>query len=227
VALEPAFVSRLTHDLRVPFAAVRSALYLLERHGTQLDGVKEKKWIEAASSSLNSFERLLKGVDLYLHALTWVPTSNATCNLQEVVQAEIAAVQDQRHGFTMPLNWDNKVPPTQPIDGPLIALALRQLFDNAAKHSPAGHPPEVRLAATSSGWELAVINDGPAIPSHEEAQLFRPFFHSQSHRTDPGPGLGLAIARSAAEKTGCRLSHSRRAERTWFSLQFESLIRSS
>ena len=153
----------------------------------------EKKWIEAATGSLNSFERLLKGVDLYLHSLTCIPKTDATCNLRELVKAEIAFTQDQHRGIAVTLNWDENVPATQPIDGSLIALALRQLIDNAAKHAPAGQPPEIRLMAAQRGWELAVINDGPAIPPHEEPKLFSPFFHSQSHRSDPGTGLGLAI----------------------------------
>lgn len=222
VRLETAFVSRLTHDLRVPFAAVRSALYLLERHGQQVSGPREKKWIEAASTSLGSFERLLRAVDAHLQALNYVLPSSLSCDLHEVVRSNLALAHDEYPGREPLLKWDVRVARIQPVDGNMVATVVRQLLDNAVRLSPVGQKAELHVAGLPNGWELAVSNEGPAIPANEHARLFTPFFHSQSHLAEQGPGLGLSTAAIAAEKTGCKLSYERIGARSYFFLRYRS-----
>lgn len=217
-------MSRLTHDLRVPFAAVRSALYLLERHGSQISGPREKKWIEAAGSSLTSFEKLLRAVDAHVQTLSYVPPPHPSCDLHEIVKSALALAQDENPECKPILVWHDDVARSQPVDGNLVTAVVRQLLDNAIRHSPVGRAPEIRLHASANGWDLEVTNEGPPIPASEYPRLFTPFFHSQSHLSEQGPGLGLATARVAAEKARCRLTHSRRDSATVFCLQHTSGI---
>lgn len=222
VGLEPAFVSRLTHDLRVPFAAVRSALYLLERHGQQVSGPREKKWLEAAGTSLSSFERLLRAVDLHVQTLSYHPAPRPSCDLHEICKSAVVLAQDEHPSQAPVLQWDECVARVQPVDGNMLAASIRQLLDNAIRVSPLGQQPVLAVTSQPDGWEAAVINEGPAIPETEYAKLFTPFFHSQSHLAEQGPGLGLSTALLAAEKAGCSLSYERVGSRSRFCLRYQS-----
>jgi signal transduction histidine kinase len=80
---------------------------------------------------------------------------------------------------------------------------LRNLLDNAVRHSPEGG--RVRVEARSEGGtvHLSVLDDGPGVAPEERERVFEPFFRAASERTrDDGSGLGLAIVREIARVHG-------------------------
>jgi signal transduction histidine kinase len=90
---------------------------------------------------------------------------------------------------------------TVDADGELLRLALRQLIDNAAKHSPADSTIEV-VGAGNSAVEIAVKNSGSLIPDAEQRHVFDRFYRGLQARLVPGTGMGLAIVRQIAEAHG-------------------------
>jgi signal transduction histidine kinase len=79
-------------------------------------------------------------------------------------------------------------------DSAAIREALRNLVENAVKHTPAG--TRIRVEVRPDG-AVVVEDSGPGIPSELAAQLFEPF-----RKGDPskeGAGLGLTIVRRAVE----------------------------
>ncbi|NDW06574.1 ATP-binding protein [Jiella pacifica] len=90
-------------------------------------------------------------------------------------------------------------------NGTLLALALRNLVENAVNHSPPGGT--VRLSWTGRG--VAVEDEGPGMPENEIARATSRFFRGSNH-TPIGSGLGLAIVEICAEKLGGRLILGRR-----------------
>ena len=90
-------------------------------------------------------------------------------------------------------------------NGTLLALALRNLVENAVNHSPPGGT--VRLSWT--GNAIAVEDEGPGMLENEIARATSRFFRG-SNRTSIGSGLGLAIVEICAEKLGGRLILGRR-----------------
>ena len=86
-------------------------------------------------------------------------------------------------------------------DRDLLALALRQLLDNAVKYSPAASI--VRIGAVGNGAvEIVVHNDGPAIPEPEQRRIFERFYRGTGARHIPGSGMGLAIVQQIARSHG-------------------------
>lgn len=87
-------------------------------------------------------------------------------------------------------------------DGALLARALRNLGDNAARHARAA----VALTVTESDGvvHLAVDDDGPGIPAPERTKVFERFVRLDDARTRDagGTGLGLAIVHEVATAHG-------------------------
>lgn len=83
-----------------------------------------------------------------------------------------------------------------------LAIALRNLVDNALRYAGEGARIEVSLARTASGCALCVADDGPGVASELRAHLTARFVRGETD--GEGCGLGLSIvARVAA------LSHAR------------------
>ncbi len=80
----------------------------------------------------------------------------------------------------------------------LLERAITNLLDNAAKWSPPAATVRVRL----NGGELTVTDDGPGIAEEDLPHVFDRFYRSSAARTLPGSGLGLSIARRAADRHG-------------------------
>ena len=78
-----------------------------------------------------------------------------------------------------------------------IALAVRNLIENALKHTPRGTAIEVVLSRPA----MISINDrGPGIPAADHDRLFRRF--QRGTTTAPGTGLGLSIVREILRQHG-------------------------
>jgi two-component system osmolarity sensor histidine kinase EnvZ len=85
-----------------------------------------------------------------------------------------------------------------------LRRAITNLVDNAVKYG--GHA-ELRLAESTSGATIEVSDEGPGIPPADLERVQLPFERSSLSRGDahPGIGLGLSIARRAADQHGGRL----------------------
>jgi two-component system, OmpR family, sensor histidine kinase MprB len=85
---------------------------------------------------------------------------------------------------------------------PLIARAVTNLLENAAKWSPADRPVEVRVADGS----ITVRDHGPGIAKEDLPHVFDRFYRARNARRTPGSGLGLAIVKQVAEAHGGSVS---------------------
>ena len=95
--------------------------------------------------------------------------------------------------------------PLLEVDPTLIAQALANLLENAARHSPPG--AEILVEATRQPGpgdeiEIAVSDSGPGVPPDQRERIFELF-----HRGADGgrAGLGLAIAKAFTEAHGGRI----------------------
>ena len=90
---------------------------------------------------------------------------------------------------------------------------LRNLLDNAIRHSPSGGTVRVSVE-TKDKVVIAVEDDGPGVPEAEREHIFAPFHRSPAARADAhGAGLGLAIARELARSYGGDVALSRAPNR--------------
>jgi two-component system sensor histidine kinase KdpD len=97
--------------------------------------------------------------------------------------------------------------PSACIDRELIAMAFRQLLDNAMKYSKPGTQLVVEAKAAEGAIAISVIDEGPGIPEFEQTRIFERFYRSpQTRNRVPGTGMGLAIAREILRLHGGDIS---------------------
>ncbi|MCY1184123.1 Sensor protein QseC [compost metagenome] len=86
----------------------------------------------------------------------------------------------------------------------MLERALDNLLRNALRFNPQGLPIELKAERNGDKIVLSVRDHGPGVASEHLTQLGEPFFRAPN-QTAPGHGLGLAIARRAAERHGGNL----------------------
>ena len=85
--------------------------------------------------------------------------------------------------------------PMLQLDRTRMRLLLRNLLDNALRHSAdAAQPPQVLLAQTAEGAVQITVRDfGPGVPDDQLPHLAQPFYRPDTARTREGGGVGLGL----------------------------------
>jgi signal transduction histidine kinase len=103
------------------------------------------------------------------------------------------------------VQWDRDLP-TIVGDAPLIRQAVANYVSNAIKYAPGSG--EVTLEAALKGNEVifTVRDKGPGISTKDQLRLFEKFYRvkTRGNERTKGTGLGLALAKSIAERHGGR-----------------------
>ena len=81
---------------------------------------------------------------------------------------------------------------------------LRNLLENAVRHSPPGDKVSVTATTSSSVIVILVADSGPGVAAADRPRVFEPFWRGTDQQASgaPGSGLGLAIARQIARAHG-------------------------
>ena len=89
-----------------------------------------------------------------------------------------------------------------------IGQVLRNLVENAAKHTPHGTPITVRARQADQRVRIEVADQGPGIDPDELEQIFEKFARSRATTVcgAPGAGLGLYLARRIVRAHGSELT---------------------
>ncbi len=118
--------------------------------------------------------------------------------VEPLLNSAAAIAQDRQ------IHLQTSIPPNLPtIQADLKALreVINNLLDNALKYTPTGGSVWLlggiqRSPDFNPMQAIAILDNGPGIPSEDLAQLFKRHFRGvQAEGTLPGSGLGLAIAR--------------------------------
>jgi signal transduction histidine kinase len=89
-------------------------------------------------------------------------------------------------------------------DREMLTIIFQNLISNALKYAPRGTIRVLGEAQPDGSCLVRIKDEGPGIPPDKLAQLFTAFTRGQTYG-QPGVGLGLSIARQAADLIGARI----------------------
>lgn len=194
--VKTALLSSVSHDLRSPLAAIKTAVTGLLEPGDELGTEGRADLLVAIDEETDRLTRLVAD----LLDLSRIQGGALRPRKEWVDIAEIVTTVVDRLAPRLP---DHLLEMMAPDDLPLLPLdyirieqVLSNLIENAALYSPAGSPITISVCLENGGVGVRVRDRGTGIPLSERERIFEPFYRlPAAERTHPGSGLGLAISR--------------------------------
>lgn len=90
----------------------------------------------------------------------------------------------------------------QPV---MLATIIRNLLDNALRHTPRGGRIDIGVYCQDGSAVLQIEDTGPGIATVDLERIFEPFFRG-SRPAGEGTGLGLSIVKRIVENLGGRIT---------------------
>jgi two-component system OmpR family sensor kinase len=202
------FVADASHELRTPLTSIHANLELLQAAsvGTEDD----RHAVDSALSSTKRMSGLVSDLLLLARADAGRRAATKELDLASIAAGALEEVQ--------PIAGNRRI--ESHLDGPLplsgnpdeLHRLIRNLLENAIRHTPEKTTVELTARRDGSGALLEVLDDGPGIPADMEDQVFDRFVRGDGPADTAGgggSGLGLAIVRAVAESHGGSVSAGR------------------
>lgn len=188
----------VSHELRSPLGRLQVALGIVRQDPARLDGAlarmeREVERLDGLIGEILTLSRLNSGVE------------GEPLELADVGEMVAAIVHDARFeaiekGCEVRLTELARVHVTgRPR---LISRAAENVIRNALRFAPPGSAVDVEVGFSEGFAVIRIRDHGPGIPEDELAAVFEPFHRGRVNGDSSGFGLGLAIARGAAELHG-------------------------
>jgi two-component system sensor histidine kinase QseC len=190
------FAADAAHELRTPLAAIRThaevalaARYRQERQ-VALQGV-----LAGTERATQLVAQLLALARIEAAALAH---GRAPVDLVEIMRSVVGDFAAQAAAKGVDLALDPGAATQDGISGhaELLAVLVRNLVDNALRHTPAGGRITLALRRRDGVLVLTVDDTGPGIPPELRHRVRDRFFRSGP--SGPGAGLGLSIVDAIA-----------------------------
>lgn len=205
------YLAFLSHDLRGGLNGILLMIEVLKR-----ELVSEPKFagsIEDLDMMRRSILDTVATMDRLLHAERFrkgkVQVNLVPVDLKNLVAEVVGQVSYQAQDKGLHLKVDLGDPCDLICDRDLLSLILHNLVSNAIKYTKKGIVQIVsskvdKNTAGDKCHHLSVLDEGPGISAENLSQLFTPFTRGETHGQS-GVGLGLSIARQAADLLGAKL----------------------
>jgi two-component system OmpR family sensor kinase len=194
------------HELKTPLAVMK-----LKNQVTLIKKRSPEEYIEAIRITDKTIDEMNKIVADILNI-----------GRQEGAQLEaptevdvIALLKRKAHDFTLLAESEHKMLETHfepdvfmaTLQANLLNQIIQNFLQNALKFTPEGRTVILRSLQTDMGLQIDVIDEGCGID--DTVDLFAPF---KRQGTKSGVGLGLFLAKSAADALGAELSLTNRSD---------------
>ncbi len=200
------FVATVSHELRTPLTSIKGALGLIRATAGDTLPAALQRLVDIATTNV---DRLTSIVNDILD-LEKISSGEVTFNFDNVdMGALIRDTVDELSPYikTHLANVEIDLPET-PLqihaDPGRTKQVLVNLLSNACKYSPDNSAVRIRAEKLGGVAIVYVQNEGPGIPEHFRARIFKAFSQADSSdtRAKGGTGLGLNITRQIVKRHG-------------------------
>jgi signal transduction histidine kinase len=203
------FVLTASHELRSPLTSVQGFAELLMIEREKLTP-KQADTVEIILDNTRHVVRLLNDLlDLARSDAGRLTISPELTEVPTLVEEAVRTMQGQTAAKrqTLSMEVDGGLPPVT-ADRDRIRQVLVNLLTNANEYCQEGATIRVTATQRDGEVEIAVIDDGPGIPSDQLEHIFERFTRGDAGLTQRvgGTGLGLAISKSLVELHGGTIS---------------------
>jgi two-component system sensor histidine kinase QseC len=193
---ERRFTADAAHELRTPVAAIKAQAQVARAASAETERVHA---LDNAILGCDRAAHLIEQLLTLARIDTLGDEVTEPCRLKTIATEVIASIApmalSQNVRLELTKGGDETVVGGNPV---LLRILLRNLIDNAVRHTRPGTAVEIDIAEEHGQVSLSVSDNGPGIPEEElnkvAERFYRPLGTSAS-----GSGLGLSIVKRIAE----------------------------
>lgn len=184
-ARQKEFTADAAHELRTPLTILRM----------QVDAPPDSPLSQQLRPSIDLMTRIVGQLLEIAEVDAIAPAGDVRADLRSVATdvavalTPLALSQDKRLALT-----GVEAPVWVAADAPFLFRAIRNLVENAIRHTPAGTEVDIHVRADGT---VLVTDHGPGVAEADQPFIFRRFWRSE-RSGDSGAGLGLAIVQGIA-----------------------------
>jgi two-component system, OmpR family, sensor histidine kinase KdpD len=254
--LRNSLLSAISHDLRTPLTTIVGFSSMLAQaraaqnaaegaaaHASSEDALEEathtqSQAIDDLVEAIHEESMRMAGIVTNLLDMARLQAGGLQLNrqwslLEETVGAALRTCRRvlERHPVQVQLPADL---PLLQLDAVLMERLFANLFENAAKYTPADTPLVIGAQQIDEDGKpfvrVTVDDSGPGLPAGMESRIFEKFTRGEKESAKPGIGLGLAICRAIVDAHDGTIGAANRiapdghveGARFWFTLPVET-----
>jgi signal transduction histidine kinase len=209
-----AFVSVVSHELRIPMTSIKGYTDMLAAGAVGPVNDMQREFLNTIRRNVERMNVLVSD----LSDINRIESGRLRLDLGHVDLVE--AVEDALQGLQAQFESKNQVVqvvlsanlPAVYADRSRVVQATTNLLSNASKYSPEGRSVRVEADVIEDEGRpfvnLAVVDQGIGISPEDQAGLFTQFFRSEDPdvRNETGWGLGLSIVKMLVEAQGGKVT---------------------
>lgn len=187
------FVANASHEMKTPIAAIMANLEVADIQGNQ--------WIDNVTQEVEYMNTLNQELLTLARAESSISAAKKieVVNLKEFTEEIIAPFRPRMEAKKIKFELKTQL---KTAKVKLVKSDFRQvvtiLVDNAIKYC------DKRIVMTLTSRQITIENDGAIIAKENLPRIFDRFY--QTNKSAEGVGLGLAIAKTVADREGWKLS---------------------
>jgi PAS domain S-box-containing protein len=200
------FSYTVAHDLRTPLRAMhRYSEVLRETYAERPLDAEGLDFLRRIEASAKRMDVLIEGL-LALTRLARVEPSSIAVDIEGAFHEALLQVEGDVSARGADVRFEG---PSRRVRGDrfLFRQVLTNYLSNAVKFVPADRKPIVQVSVEVCGDQVrtSVSDNGVGFAPTARSKLFQIFERLESAREFPGTGIGLAIAKKAAERMAGRV----------------------
>ncbi|MCK9451004.1 MAG: ATP-binding protein [Bacteroidales bacterium] len=202
------FFSIVSHDLRSPFAALRTGTILLNMEWESLTEEEKRELVlqldKSAENTNNLLEELLQWSKMQQGAMKLVKKTFTVNTLIKELKEVFASIANDK-GIQLIAESDDKQHLT--TDYQMLKQLLHNLLTNAVKFTPRGGEIKIELQFEPGMVSITVRDTGIGIPKEKQGGIFElnSNFNRPGTEGEKSSGMGLILCMDYARLMGAKL----------------------
>jgi two-component system cell cycle sensor histidine kinase PleC len=198
--------SMFAHDMKNPLVTSEGFLTRIMEGKAGALTEKQKNYLEVALSELGKVSQLISAfLDFSKFEAREHKPVFAPVDMQAEIRKNVEAEKQEAEKKQITISFEPPDTEISPVnaDSAMINRVIRNLLDNAIKHTESGGVVTVSITDKDSEILVSVEDTGAGIPEDHLPYIFDAFYRVE--RGSKGSGLGLAISRTIVELHGGKI----------------------
>ncbi|OQA92238.1 MAG: Sensor protein KdpD [Elusimicrobia bacterium ADurb.Bin231] len=196
--LHTVFLNSISHDMKTPLAAISGSLSSI-LNDTNMDETSKKILLETAYEESTRMNHLVGDLlDMARVEAGALQINKNYAEVKDLIGSSLKQMEKTLKDFTIFVKIPYDLPEIS-VDFILMTKVLKNILDNAVKHSQNIKEIIVSAYLTGNCIDISIADRGIGIPTDDLEHVFNKFYRVKRPTNYDGTGLGLSVCKGIVE----------------------------